>query len=641
MSYFAFSPGLPAGLFDSILEYPSVSVLHSSSTPTNGPSTVRLGDGPSTVRLGDGPSTISLAASASASALPTYSPPQLPPSNDYTNFSGAETLVSRDPPSDLPLLVKDKPPQIPNLAADDSLHASVCADIAARLALHPAISADIPPSKILQGFLASFLECYYRHHPFIHLPTLSTPSTPAPLILAMCCIGALYRLDRRRAQRLYAIATLSIAEDVRLFTKTSEDCPLWKDLATSVMDENGFYTLLYGKVRLALAAENADVTKMTWTSWVLRESWKRLLAGIYVASTVHVIIWDANPNFNTCRDLELEVLHDESFWNAKTAGEWRELRANQPQQDYRTMRDGLASIMSETAGAGAAAATKGDSPTGRDGKVVERRLSPLTALLLMHAVVVHMWQVVQVAQALSPASLSLGHDPVSALLMRTAVRSLARCHELLVVAQGETAGEPGHEEGTSQIFNCQATLRMAYIRLFSLSNGPFNRPSLITLDPAAIKSYVSTFAITKAERSPQRLDAVVKAFDGLRTPVRMGHMLVRKTAALRWSPAHAIAGWDCALFVCTWVHSVEMDQLNDIEPSPAELELLATIADVLEEAEYDTGKSKSLAAGVARTWSWLLQDVWVWSITPRMGSVLEQMATAFERLNNESRRPGH
>lgn len=64
-----------------------------------------------------------------------------------------------------------------------------------------------------------------------------------------------------------------------------------------------------------------------------------------------------------------------------------------------------------------------------------------------------------------------------------------------------------------------------------------------------------------------------------------------------------------ALFVCKWVHAVEMDRLNGIEQSPAECEFLDTIKDVLEEAEYDPGKSRSLAAGVARTWSFLLQDV--------------------------------
>jgi hypothetical protein len=286
-------------------------------------------------------------------------------------------------------------------------------------------------------------------------------------------------------------------------------------------------------MRLALAAENHDMNKMTWDSFVRRESWKRLLGGIYVASTIHVIIWDANPAFNTSRDLELEVLYDESLWNAKTATEWSELRANQPEHEYRTLKAGLASIMSEN---------KADSP-----RISACRLSPFTALLLMHAVVIHVWQLVQVAQTLSPAS-PLGRDPVSSMLMNAALRSLARSHELLVNAQSENAADPGLDETTSQIFTCQAILRMAYIRLVSVANG-FNRPSLIALDQAtAIKSFVSTFAITKLERSPHLLDAVAKAFEGLRIPVRMGHMLVRKTAALRWSPAHAIAGWDCGMY---------------------------------------------------------------------------------------------
>jgi hypothetical protein len=283
-------------------------------------------------------------------------------------------------------------------------------------------------------------------------------------------------------------------------------------------------------MRLALAAEDPDINKMTWETWIRRESWKRLLVGIYVASTIHIVIWDINPGFNTSRDLEIEVLHDEALWNAKTASEWAELRANQTHQDYRTLKDGLASIMSDS---------KPDSP-----RITACRLSPFTAHLLMHAVVVHVWQLVQVAQTLSPGG--LGRDPVSSLLMNSAVRSLARSHELLVSAE-EPAGSSSHEEGTSQIFNCQATLRMAYIRLFSVANG-FDRPSLMTAsDPAAVKAFASNFAITKLDRSPPLFDAVVKAFEGLRIPVRMGHMLVRKTAALRWSPAHAIAGWDCGM----------------------------------------------------------------------------------------------
>lgn len=43
--------------------------------------------------------------------------------------------------------------------------------------------------------------------------------------------------------------------------------------------------------------------------------------------------------------------------------------------------------------------------------------------------------------------------------------------------------------------------------------------------------------------------------------------------------------------------------------STTEAELLTTIQNVLQEAEYDLAESGSLAAGFARTWSGFLKDV--------------------------------
>lgn len=48
-----------------------------------------------------------------------------------------------------------------------------------------------------------------------------------------------------------------------------------------------------------------------------------------------------------------------------------------------------------------------------------------------------------------------------------------------------------------------------------------------------------------------------------------------------------------------------MDRLNDIGPCRAVTELVDSIEHVLEEAEFDPGRSRSLIAGVARAWSWL------------------------------------
>jgi hypothetical protein len=196
MPYFAFSP-FPSGLFE-----PSQTMPSMPSAPI-----LDMLDYPSL----HNPTASRLDASVSSTSAPrAHSPSQLPSSHDRVWSSGTDTLVPREPPSNLPQVVKDKPSKIPNVVADNTLHASICKDLANRLD-RPQVPQEVPSSTVLKGFLNSFFECYYKHQPFIHLPTLSMADTPSPLILAMCCIGALYRLDRRRAQTLYTICTQSIA----------------------------------------------------------------------------------------------------------------------------------------------------------------------------------------------------------------------------------------------------------------------------------------------------------------------------------------------------------------------------------------------------------------------------------------------
>lgn len=64
-----------------------------------------------------------------------------------------------------------------------------------------------------------------------------------------------------------------------------------------------------------------------------------------------------------------------------------------------------------------------------------------------------------------------------------------------------------------------------------------------------------------------------------------------------------------ALLVTKWVHTIEIAILDGAQASPRERELLTMIDEILQEAEYNPSASVSLAAGVATTWGWLLQDV--------------------------------
>jgi hypothetical protein len=194
-SFFAFSP-FPGGLFDVGQTMPNIPISGIAEYNT------LLNPTPSASRLD--------AAVSPASAPAAHSPPQLMTSKHKAGSSVSDTSFGRELPSHLPLVVKDEPPKIPNLAADANWHDSLCKDLGERLG-RPGASQEVPSANLLQGFLASFLDSYYRHQPLIHLPTMSTVDTPSPLVLAMCCIGALYRLDRRRAQRLYTLGIESVA----------------------------------------------------------------------------------------------------------------------------------------------------------------------------------------------------------------------------------------------------------------------------------------------------------------------------------------------------------------------------------------------------------------------------------------------
>ncbi|KAL2686718.1 hypothetical protein Neosp_004259 [[Neocosmospora] mangrovei] len=209
-----------------------------------------------------------------------------------------------------------------------------------------------------------------------------------------------------------------------LFTVLSGD----DELVSTAMSENGFYTLVYESIRQSLQDQATDHRTLSWPEWTQQETRKRTLGGIFIVSTLNMIIYNVNPGFHPTEDLDFEAFDDESHWNARTAGEWRELRTTWHQPEYLTMREMLMDLISD-------------------------------------------------------------------------------------------------------------------------DSSPFH-----------------------------------------------------------WSVEHAVAAWDCALFVTKWVHAVELDALNDILTSPAEAQLLESMKQVLDETDSGFKEGLSLAAALARLWSLSLQD---------------------------------
>ncbi|KAM5354806.1 hypothetical protein ACJ41O_001452 [Fusarium nematophilum] len=553
--------------------------------------------------------------------------------------------------SDLPLLRRNgcRPSSVPVL--DDIAYSSICNGLVEHLTIAND-SVVVPPHRSCQRFLSSYFASFHSHFPIIHMQSLRPAMAPSPLILAMCSIGALYRLDRRRARQLYDTASAAIETVAPTFEDGDEalveDYPLWyvqsrllltfyavmsgeRDIVLDSMRENGFYTLVYKKAMVTITSHNKDLSLMTRHSWIRRESWKRLLGGIFATSTLTMILFDVNPGFNATQDLDFEALNDEALWNAASPDEWRELWTSLKQQHglpRRTMKEVLGDIM-----------VQGNYSSN----AAPYHVSTFSTLVLMNAVVVQMWQRLQISLAFSASwwsssLLAPGQDPLGSWLLENTMMSLERCEAFLRRAESEfNRSETEDDKELMLVFNSQAVLRIAYMRLFKPVD-PSSRINLTSTDAVEMESSIASFLAARMERGPGLLDVVTKSFEGLRVSVKLGYMLVRKTAAFRWGVENAIAGWESALLVTKWVHSVEIGGLNETLPSPEELEVLALIRDVLEAAECDLSQSVSLAAALAKTWSLLLQDVWVWGITPRMGAALELLAKAYEQAGKANQR---
>lgn len=109
----------------------------------------------------------------------------------------------------LPRVLREKTVDLPRLHVDDVIYEYICTDVGNRLREESKKDA-LPKMGDIQRFLTSYVDCFHRHFPIIHLPSFSLLETPSPLVLSMCSIGALYRLDRRRAMTLYHLANQTL-----------------------------------------------------------------------------------------------------------------------------------------------------------------------------------------------------------------------------------------------------------------------------------------------------------------------------------------------------------------------------------------------------------------------------------------------
>ncbi|KAF2027349.1 hypothetical protein EK21DRAFT_114975 [Setomelanomma holmii] len=498
----------------------------------------------------------------------------------------------------------------------------------------------LPTIQDMRRFVGGYLDCFHRHLPIIHLPSLVVADTPSPLLLALSSIGALYQLDRRRAALSYQLSLnlLQKFEDQCCPTQSKAPIALWavqtrlllsyyafftgdSDLIVAEFSRLGFYLTDYRLRRALLCRRVVSADRMTWAGYVQRESHKRALCGINIMSNLAMVIYDITPGFVSPEHLDFEMPDDEQLWNAKSEDEWRQLWRARKNPPSRTLRSVLTDTIS---GHHTESNMTSDQPY---------HLSTFGGLVLMHAVCIHMWTSLQFTRAVGLYSNIgiVGNFNLREIVLSNAIATLSRCQKSFFwdEKEGKFVEPPWDVSEGPLLFNCQAIMSIACVRLF-LPEFPFQRIVMITGTEEDMDEAAAAYVACPLERSPLFTKAAGKACQRFLTPIKIGHLLVRKTAAFSWSVEHAAAAWDTALFLTKWLHTLDIES-SMIPPTVEEEAILSQMKNSLSEVDYPYSEGTSLAAAISRAWAPFLTDVWVWGITPKMGFAMERLAKFYEQ----------
>ncbi|EKG10488.1 Zinc finger C2H2-type protein [Macrophomina phaseolina MS6] len=530
-------------------------------------------------------------------------------STNWQPFIGGNSQASRETSSE-PL----------KLPVSETIYRSICGDLQARMRKEEWNESKLLSAQELQKFIESYISCFHRHFPIIHFPSLSLESTPSPLILAICCIGALYRLDRRRATILYELASPLLQSAISSSRRLSPPSPgpLWavqgslllamyavfsgrSGLVVSNIENTGLLVTEYRLRRMSLIAD-LNANERTWEDWSIRESSKRLLCGILILSNLLSITYGTNPWFSVGEDLQVELPSRDNLWDARTTGKWLEIRKNSRQNPPKTIKNAILDSLSQ----------EQHSFPPKD----QQRVSGFVNLVIAHATNIHVWHLSQLSQCLAPGN--------NVTLLADASTSLDRCsHALSYGGSTRSFDDYRHpysaDAHSSLAFNTSSLLRIASTRLLAGSADSFNRFVLASDSKHDVAAAAKAFLQASSTRDALRTSGAERACEFFRMPAKVGSLLVRKTAAFGWSIEIAVAWWDTALFLTKWVHAVQTAAGPESEDERRVLEMLRTyLKEISVEEELFGGRGGaemeegSLAARVARACAVFLEDTWVW-----------------------------
>ncbi|PSN64183.1 hypothetical protein BS50DRAFT_530382 [Corynespora cassiicola Philippines] len=556
-----------------------------------------------------------------------YDPCQLLQSNDHSSSHHGSHSIPHFPLLNTSGLFEESSTRKNLHKVDDAVYQALHEYVRSRVT-HETFQNSFPRLIELRRFLSGYFNCFHRHLPIIHLPSLCVSGSVSPLVLAMCSIGALYRLERHRAVEIYDLARVLLEQvDKPTDQKDSTDIlPLWivrTRILLSVFalfcgetgrlkaeySRIGTYLMEYRLRRLQVTQTKPLNSESTWSDYIELESHKRVLCTVNIISNLAMVMYDSSPAFVDPEDLDFEIPDEEVYWNAQSEIEWRQAWNNRKPGPLITMRNLVQRIVSE------------DNP-GAQEKIKQTQVPVFSALVLAHGVCIHLWGALRFAQAMR--AFSTGEDThVQNTILEGCLTEISRCKDILSQCRAETK----EAESESLLASASAVLRIAYTRTF-MPSSTFQRTALLLGSEEEIDRLSEAYVASPFQRSSLTSKIAAQTYQAFISPVRTGHILARKTDALYSGVEYVVASWDSALFLSKWIFAIETDTNA---PTEDEKIIFNEFKQALGEMDYDFNGVTSLAAAVAEVWSTFFSDVWVWGVAPKMGYTLERLAFAYQK----------
>ncbi|KAI1611232.1 hypothetical protein EDD36DRAFT_283114 [Exophiala viscosa] len=579
--------------------------------------------------------------------------------NCQASFAEQSPASTRSIASSLPEVIKTSQVKRTYFGITPQHRIAIYVDLTSRLSQDDLWGFELPEAQTLEQCLRSYADNFHVHLPIIHLASLNVEETPSPLVLIMCAIGSLYRLERRLAMALYRKATQAFTKSMATWLATNESLmaiddftpsldttthqsplPVWIMQARVLLGVFGTLNGNAGLIKRAFGllgsqwldchlmlsslSVGQEPSDMTWKDWVQRESSKRIFYGVIILSHMLSTAYGLCPAFSAAQIATLEMPGDQNLWDSSSESQWLLLRRGGPRSTPISLGEAVSKLMYDKT----AKETLDDS----------WKWSPFTTAVALYAVATQIWHISSAKNLGVMPGDNGRHTILSGPgdILETEA-ALSRCRQLLITSKNASE-VPWSDENGPLLFNCMAVLRVAYGRACMLT-ATMDRFILLRETRGEIIDAVKKYLYVDQPRSQAVSGAVGRSIEGLFVPIQAGLLWTRKTAALTWWVDHALAGWDTALFVTRWVHAIEQAERRRNPVDDLERQTVKEVHRLLREAQIPCAGGDSLAAAVAKFWAQFFTDTWVWGVTPRIGFVLQELAKAYEEEASAFERP--